>query len=386
MPSMLSMLTSLSRHPVVNRRGARWVVGFARRFFRLLRCVGGASQLLRQIWKHRQHMARGVYRIQYANQGVCVLRRVDSPDVLTLSTTIQGLWGPMSRIARIGAKIFLWVQIHSTDDGFTTLLVRTTGKALLFDVERKCVLRIEQGITDEAFLQFRASISTIYQVPEVMQVTECGLLEQYVVGKMFSELSTSAQLMVLSTLISSARKSSRRCQSLANIDDAAGTDTLKRSFKELRPHLADCDAGRYVHESGSKYRLCLREAPLFSALGDLTRHNCVVLGRTLIPVDISPRKVGWAPVFFDACTLAHSELVEYGSAALAICILEGGLDDSLRHSPELEQLCRLDLFVLTSMFLSALAVKIEPRTFIQWLSPVFVLAEAHPKARQRLHT
>lgn len=264
--------------------------------------------------------------------------------------------------------------------------MRTTGKALLFDVERKCVLRIERGITDEAFLQFREAISAIYQVPEVLQVTECGLLEQYAAGKSFPELNASAQLMVLSTLISSTRQSSRCCQSLANIDDAAGTDTLNRAFEELRPHLADCDAGRYVHESGPKYQLCLREAPLFSALGDLTRHNCVVSGQTLIPVDISPRKVGWAPVFFDACTLAHSELVEYGSAALAICILEGGLDDSLRHSPELKQLCRLDLFVLTSMFLSAFAVKIEPRTFIQWLNPMFVLAEAHPKAWQRLHT
>jgi len=189
------------------------------------------------------------------------------------------------------------------------------------------------------------------------------VLEPRVNGQDFSNLSLVKQEDLINNLAFQHRNKS--CGNFLFLADTYSRfkNFASSSINELDPihsHLFEAAIKRNFSNTVSvPYRLSHR---------DLAAHNLLV-NNEIIPIDLSPFKLGYAPYWYDTLTLMITESSEYERHKLLINFIEGYNTGYTNYFPQFKnKIARIDAVVFNILFMTWLPFKINLKRITSWTS------------------
>lgn len=337
-------------------------------------------ELTKEARKYDAMLESGEWDIVYKHPNVLLLRHRRAgvlPD--SLKVTAERLW-PDRRSRTISAKMLdrvspssFVVRTRQVDARFsaTVMMIRRSGKVVLFDVATKRVYKkMPVGEDSIEYRKLKSHIASVYRVPKTTQdgEFECESLEG---GEYYGDLPFSCRKRVLQVI-------AEHSLTLKNATGHAScADLMGLGFRIASAHVTDAEVRSYIENRRDRVLEAAKLWPLIPAHRDLTAHNILIASSQPVLLDLSPRKVGWAPVFFDCLCLVHSEALEYERCDLLQSYIHGELDGIIeplwRDSNMLGDLNRKDVLLAETLCMAAMKVKLSGNAIEHWLRPILEL-------------
>ncbi len=353
---------------------------------RLFKDVRHAKRLLKDVTTYDGYLIPGKWRTLFKHPSLVVLCHSDVvrlPD--SLASTLNRLWrkkpnslfGYAYRLffdVVVPSQIEVEGQKTSQEVKASIVVIRRSGKSILFDIEKRIVYKhFPRHVEWASYRHLREEIKRAYQIAEQVWGGEHYLWESLETGEYFGNLDFRRRVRVVKRLSygAAALCSSRGFGSSLELI-SLGFDLASRSIRSasLRRHIA------------SRRTALIRAAscwPLIPAHRDLTAHNMVIRGDTPVLLDVSPSKIGLAPVFFDCLCLFLSEAVEYGRFDLLRAFVNGEMDhviDPLWNGDKVHRsaVSRVDVLLAEALCMASMNIKIGGAEIESWYAPVLQLS------------
>lgn len=341
-------------------------------------------QLIKDVRTYAAFLESGVWQILYRHPHVLLLSHADAAALPnSLRMTVDNLWlrkGPRAISARLldawsPSSIVVRSTEKTTDFTAALMIIRNTGRVVLFDVAAKRVYR--KCSSDEkraGFQDVKARLGKVYLVPQAFDPCgefECEALED---GDYYGDAEVSTRKHVLQVVSENA----------LSLQQSAGRGSSAELIRAGLGLASTCvkknSVGAYIEGRRHDLVEAARLWPLIPAHRDLTAHNMLVRSGAPLLLDLNPRKAGWAPAFFDCLCLIHSEALEYGRFDLLHAYLQGELDDIVdplwkNGGVRSQAIGRKDLLLAETLCMAAMTFKISGMGIERWIEPILRMEE-----------
>ncbi len=187
------------------------------------------------------------------------------------------------------------------------------------------------------------------------------IIEPLVKGADFSNQNLLEQEKLINKL--ALRHQNESCE---NFDFSSSTYTTFKNFTTTTYDKLDSIHSSLFENAVKRNFSNTISGPSRLSHRDLTAHN-VLVSDEIIPIDLSPFKLGYAPSWYDTLTLMITESSEYEQHNLLINFLEGHNTDYSKCFPIFEdKIARIDAVIFNILFMTWLPFKINVKRITSW--------------------
>lgn len=249
--------------------------------------------------------------------------------------------------------------------------------SVLIDLHNNVVTKVYSGVdldTVKAYAFGRQQLSDLYNTPILKDLNynahsqQLFVEEEFVAGRWVGDLSGTSQSRVAKQLLMRTREIST-----ATKVDLGDFIEFAQQIGDLTSHAKPNEfLGANVLQAISNGAVMESFQPWIWQHRDLSAHNISITNRSLQVFDLSPRKVGLAPRWYDLVTFITSQASEYGDSRLVRRYWKGEFDVALgEFCPVSDQKDKEHLLILSTIFMAYLPFKIKPDRIESWLKPSF---------------
>lgn len=262
-------------------------------------------------------------------------------------------------------------------NGPNSVVLANPSHSVFIDLRNKVVTKVYVGVDRDvvkSYLVGRDRLSKLYDTPTLKAIKydainqKLFVEDEFVNGRWIGDLSGKSQSRVAESLLASTRiiseTSEADLESFINFARQIGElSSIGEASKFMGSRVIQAISNQGVMESFRHWIWQHR---------DLSAHNVSISGKSLQVFDLSPKKVGLAPRWYDFVTFITSQASEYGDSRLIRRYWNGEFDSALGEFCPVNGLQnKEDILILSTIFMAYLPFKIHPDRIGSWLKPSF---------------